>query len=181
MHVVNLTGLSPETVYYFRVKSADLNGNLAISEEKSVTTTRVQTSVVVVSRGVDQTTYDALQVGYNNLQKLYDDLKIKYENIQKEFAEFRAKTIIDQEPPEITDVEVKDVKAFESTICWRTNEPTIGFIEYGTKPDEFTFRAGTLVEYKTNHCVVLQPLKMGTKYYFQIIALDKSGNKSIKK
>ena len=41
-HVVNLTGLEPETTYHYRVKSKDKAGNEAVSEDKTFTTTALE-------------------------------------------------------------------------------------------------------------------------------------------
>ncbi|HIE16935.1 MAG TPA: zinc-ribbon domain-containing protein [Dehalococcoidia bacterium] len=41
-HLVNLTGLEPETTYHYRVKSKDKAGNEAVSEDKTFTTTALE-------------------------------------------------------------------------------------------------------------------------------------------
>lgn len=43
-HSVVLTGLTPNTTYHYRVKSMDQAGNLAVSEDKTFTTTSAEST-----------------------------------------------------------------------------------------------------------------------------------------
>jgi hypothetical protein len=51
-HSVNLTGLVSSTVYHYRVKSKDANNNLAVGDDKTLTTTADTTGPVISSVSV---------------------------------------------------------------------------------------------------------------------------------
>jgi len=48
-HTVNLTGLTPETTYHFRVKSSDASGNQAMSDDYSFATLEPDTTAPITS------------------------------------------------------------------------------------------------------------------------------------
>ncbi|MES2470778.1 MAG: fibronectin type III domain-containing protein [Patescibacteria group bacterium] len=52
-HVYNLSGLTPSTVYHFRINVADSSGNVANSTDKTFTTTAVAAPVAPVISSVD--------------------------------------------------------------------------------------------------------------------------------
>ncbi|QQR78684.1 MAG: VCBS repeat-containing protein [Candidatus Moraniibacteriota bacterium] len=67
-HSQNLSGLSPGTLYHYRVKSRDAAGNLAVSGDMTLTTTSAPTGLIghwKFDEGTGTTTSDASSNGYS--------------------------------------------------------------------------------------------------------------------
>ncbi len=80
----------------------------------------------------------------------------------------------DSSPPVISNINVKDISAFNATITFNTNEDTIAAILYGENSDYKKTAAAD--SYATKHSVIIYGLKLGTDYNLKIKAYDKSGN-----
>lgn len=79
----------------------------------------------------------------------------------------------DTVPPSISDINVKTNRT-TAEISWKTNEPSISWIVYGT-----TTNYGKEIKtttYTTSHSITLTELIPGTTYHFQIKSKDSTGN-----
>jgi alpha-tubulin suppressor-like RCC1 family protein len=168
-HAFTLSGLSPRTTYYFRIKSKDAMNNLAVSQEYTASTTAEEAKLITqtVYLGVSTEQYNQLKADYDKLQQEAQKMKQELEKLQ------------DKTPPEISNIEIKNVQPFSATVCFRTNEPAIGIVQYGEEKGKYPYSVSE-DDYLTSHCLELKRLKMGTKYYLRIIAIDRSGNRGIK-
>jgi hypothetical protein len=168
-HALTLSGLSPQTTYYFRIKSKDAMNNLAVSQEYTASTTAEEAKLITqtVYLGVSTEQYNQLKADYDKLQQEAQKMKQELERVQ------------DKTPPEISNIEIKNVQPFSATVCFRTNEPAIGIVQYGEEKGKYPYSVSE-DDYLTSHCLELTRLKMGTKYYLRIIAIDRSGNRALK-
>jgi hypothetical protein len=81
----------------------------------------------------------------------------------------------DRTAPTISDITVSDVGTSTATIGWTTDEPTTGFVSYGT---DSSYGASTTVEStaSTTHSVTIAGLSASGTYHYQITAADAAGN-----
>jgi len=81
--------------------------------------------------------------------------------------------VSDRTPPSISEINVKANRT-TAEISWKTNEPSISWILYGT-----TTNYGKEIKttaYTTSHSITLTELIPGTTYHFQIKSKDSAGN-----
>jgi glycyl-tRNA synthetase (class II) len=175
-HALTLSGLSPQTTYYFRIKSKDAKNNLGISQEYTASTTAEESKLIreTLYLGVSTEQYNQLKTEYEKTKEEAQKAKQESEKLKQELEKLQDKT-----PPEIYNIEIKNVQPFSATVCFKTNEPAIGIVQYGEEKGKYIYSVSE-DDYLTSHCLELKRLKMGTKYYLRIIAIDKMGNKSIK-
>ncbi len=88
----------------------------------------------------------------------------------------------DTSAPDISQVATSKILADSAVITWRTNENADSVIKYGTDENALDFSAtGTVLTTQVNqfsHTVALTELAQSTKYYYQAISKDASGNTS---
>jgi hypothetical protein len=175
-HALTLSGLNPQTTYYFRIKSKDAKNNLGVSQEYTASTTAEEAKLIreTLYLGVSTEQYNQLKTEYEKTKEEAQKAKQESEKLKQELEKLQDKT-----PPEISNIEIKNVQPFSATVCFKTNEPAIGIVQYGEEKGKYTYSVSE-DDYLTSHCLELKRLKMGTKYYLRIIAIDKMGNKSIK-
>src|SRR3989344_926407 len=80
----------------------------------------------------------------------------------------------DTTAPSISGIEVADIGAFNATVKFKTNEDTIGIVEYGKNSDYGLKNASK--DYNSSPSVALNGLMMGADFYFKIKDLDRAGN-----
>jgi 6-phosphogluconolactonase (cycloisomerase 2 family) len=87
-------------------------------------------------------------------------------------------TTLDTTDPEISLTETSLLAHDGATITWQTDEPTTSKVIWGTSQvlDQET---ATTSFYTTKHTVSLTELSSKTKYYYQVVSADKSGNITI--
>ena len=73
----------------------------------------------------------------------------------------------DQEAPEISNVEVKEVSETSVTITWDTDEDADSSVNYGLQPDYGIVRIP--VAERTSHSITLGALEPGRVYYFRVV------------
>ena len=79
----------------------------------------------------------------------------------------------DNTPPLIKEVEVS-VEETKATISWKTSEPSISWVLYGTTTDYD--KEEKILSFATSHSVTLKNLSPSTTYHYQIRSKDKAGN-----
>ncbi|KKW32367.1 MAG: Peptidase S8 and S53, subtilisin, kexin, sedolisin, partial [Parcubacteria group bacterium GW2011_GWA1_53_13] len=83
---------------------------------------------------------------------------------------------VDNTPPIISAVEIKDITATTATIAWTTDELADTLVKHGA-----TMSYGSISgteELSTSHSVMLGGLKPSTAYNFKITSADAKGNRS---
>jgi hypothetical protein len=84
---------------------------------------------------------------------------------------------VDQEAPEISNVQVSDVTETAVTITWETDEDADSLVNYGLQPDYGILRVP--VADRTTHTMTLENLDPGRVYYFRVVSADEDGNQGI--
>jgi len=84
----------------------------------------------------------------------------------------------DTTPPTISDIAATGVTATTANICWSTDEPATGQVEYGltTSYGSTTTLDEDLV---TSHSVSLSGLTAGTTYHYRVKSKDATGNEAV--
>lgn len=80
-------------------------------------------------------------------------------------------------PPEISNVQIVDVKDNSITITWETNENADSLVNYGLQPNLGIVRIP--VPDRKFHSITLDNLDPGRTYYFRVISADPDGNQGI--
>ncbi len=80
----------------------------------------------------------------------------------------------DVTPPVISNLGVGSITETSAKITWKTDELTVGYLDYGLSPSYGQSVGGN--NYITAHEVTLSNLKPGTTYNFQVHAKDSSEN-----
>ncbi len=81
------------------------------------------------------------------------------------------------DPPEITNVQVKDVTEDTLTVTWETDENADSAVNYGLQPDLGVMRVP--VPDRKVRSITLTNLEAGRVYYFRVISADQDGNQGI--
>lgn len=84
---------------------------------------------------------------------------------------------VDQEAPEIENVEISEVTETSVTISWTTDEEADSAVNYSLLPDYGIVRIP--VAERTTHSITLDDLEPGRVYYFRVVSADDSGNQGI--
>lgn len=147
-HVATLSGLTPQTTYYFRVISADASSNSATSDNSgngfTFTTDQAHETVTVI---VNTTSGGG---GGTSIQ-------------------------LDSTAPVLSDVVISNVTTTSAVLSWTTNESSNSLVQYGGTI-AYGKLAGDYVKRGTTHNVTLTELKPGTTYHFQAMSTDAQGN-----
>ncbi len=80
-------------------------------------------------------------------------------------------------PPDITNVQVKDVTEKKVTITWQTNEGADSTVNYGLQEDYGIVRIP--IANKTEHTITVDGLEPGRTYFFRVVSSDAEGNQGI--
>lgn len=84
---------------------------------------------------------------------------------------------VDQDAPEINNVEISEVTETSVTISWETDEEADSAINYSLLPDYGIVRIP--VAERTSHSITLEDLEPGRVYYFRVVSADDIGNQGI--
>ncbi len=77
----------------------------------------------------------------------------------------------DHYPPIISDLSVN----LAGIVQWDTDEVATSLMQYGTSPGEFIYTLSDPLYFKL-HQLPLTGLVAGTKYYYKVVSVDRSGN-----
>src|SRR3989339_834279 len=88
-----------------------------------------------------------------------------------------AQEVSDEVPPEILNVNIKDILATSSVITWETNEMADSLINFGLDKDYGIVRDPR--SDKMYHKIILEDLMPNMTYYFRITSSDSEGNQGI--
>jgi hypothetical protein len=81
----------------------------------------------------------------------------------------------DTEPPQINDIEVKDITKNSATISWKTDEDSDSLVEYDFASGQYKF-AWTSSTATKDHVALITDLPAGEKFYFAVSSRDAAGN-----
>ncbi len=84
---------------------------------------------------------------------------------------------VDQDAPEISNVQVSGVTEESVTITWETDEDADSLVNYGLQPDYGILRIP--VADRQTHSMTLEDLEPGRVYYFRVVSADENGNQGI--
>lgn len=84
---------------------------------------------------------------------------------------------VDQDAPEISNVQISGVTEESVTITWDTDENADSLVNYGLQPDYGILRVP--VSDKQAHSMTLTDLDPGRVYYFRVVSADEEGNQGI--
>ena len=178
-HAVSVTGLKPNTTYYYHLVSANAAGTSALADNNgqpfSVTTEASLTDTASMSD--TQIAQLSQQVSATFLQKFLAGLKDNPNVGQELFVQAAtqaANAIVS--PPVISGIDAQVVVGTRTAvISWITNTLANSVVEYApasqfksgaTQP--YTMAAGSTSEQATVHHVTLSNLNPDTAYHFQI-------------
>jgi hypothetical protein len=83
----------------------------------------------------------------------------------------------DTTAPDITNVQITDVKEDTVTITWQTDEKSDSTVNYGLQEDYGIVRVP--VADKVAHSITINKLEPGRTYYFRVVSSDEVGNQGI--
>lgn len=83
----------------------------------------------------------------------------------------------DTTPPVISNVKVASVTNNSVRITWKTDEASLGFVDYGLSKGYGLAVAGS--DYIIDHGVAVNGLKPGSVYHYRVRGKDSSGNESV--
>jgi len=158
-HSVAVSGLSSQTVYYYKVKSTRVNGGITTDN-----TIRTFTA--------GETTEDQLQAQITSLQA-----QLTVAQNQSSSTSGGGMLIIDKTDkisPLISNIAVTNISLNSATITWRTDEDATSFIEYG-RTTSYGATYGQW-EFTASHSVTLINLEPETSYNFRVLSSDDSAN-----
>ncbi|MBU4368702.1 fibronectin type III domain-containing protein [Patescibacteria group bacterium] len=153
-HSVELTALTPETAYYFQVRSTDSAGNKAVDNNNGsgysfTTTSGSTTTCPPAGRATSCPTCETCAVA-------------------------------DVTAPKITGVKVADIAFNSAAITWTTDKVSNSMVlydnvSYGVK-QKYGYSSGQLKDSLTSHKITLSNLDSNTTYYFRVSSADSRGN-----
>lgn len=84
---------------------------------------------------------------------------------------------VDQNAPQISNVQITGVTEGAVTITWNTDENADSLVNYGLQPDYGILRKP--VADRKAHTMTLENLEPGRVYYFRVVSADPNGNQGI--
>ena len=142
---VTVSGLNSSTTYYYKVKSTRVNGGV---------TTDSAIYNCATTAAADTSCPDCPETTGGGGILIID------------------KT--DKVAPQISDIDILDIRSDSAVISWTTDEDATSFVEYG-KDITYGSTYGQWT-YGTSHSVSLKNLLSETSYHFRVLSSDESGN-----
>lgn len=84
--------------------------------------------------------------------------------------------VFDTAPPIISDIEVVEISSNSARVNWKTNEPSVPQINYGENSSYSKTFIGS--GFSVDNSIPLENLLSETVYHFEIVAIDKAGNRT---
>ncbi|KKP88896.1 MAG: Penicillin-binding protein, 1A family [Berkelbacteria bacterium GW2011_GWA2_35_9] len=81
----------------------------------------------------------------------------------------------DNQAPEISNIKILPTST-SSTITFSSNENSVSYINYSTNQTSLSSKTSSELNSRKEHSIIIPGLTANTKYYFQIICQDGSGN-----
>lgn len=84
-------------------------------------------------------------------------------------------------PPVVSLVLASSITANSAVITWTTDEPALGYVNYGSTPSDWAITPydNSWAGYVTSHSYTLLNLKSSTLYTFRVYNIDKKGNSAV--
>ena len=189
-HNVVVSGLEPNTRYYFQVKASDIYKNTGTSGSLDfMTNNSVDTNVA----NADSTSNSFAQKALSDFNKMLDSFannanlaSVSEAALESSLSNFAAKVI---SAPVISGTNITvDTTADSATIRWTTDKESNSMLSYAkdseydsSKSDPYVITAGFPDDNLTVHEVKLENLVPSTKYHFQTKSQGKLGPVAISK
>ncbi|PLX20573.1 hypothetical protein C0584_04995 [Candidatus Parcubacteria bacterium] len=158
-HVVNIDGLVPGNLYFFRVSSEDLSGNIGSTTNQFA----LPLSEVEIKEEIREETIEEIR-----------------EEVESETSGGGMIIIdkTDKVAPVISDVKVAELGDFYALITWTTDEPANSTLFYGLSSEYSgaVTNKESILENTTSHTVLLKNLVPLATYHFSAVSIDDSGN-----
>ncbi len=122
------------------------------------------------------TTYSWTLLGAEGVKNVYAWFKDALGNWNS--SPYSDSIILDTKFPSVDSVSVSDITGDSVTINYVNDELTVGYINYGLSSD---YTASTTREtiYLSDHAINIANLSASTTYDYQIVVVDRAGNKSL--
>ncbi len=163
-HAITLSGLTTSTLYYYVVVSLDSSGNSTTSSEYTFTTLETLSEESEVALREEVARAEGVAQGSSSVSSRGGG---------------GGGASVDRTAPIISAASSAEISGSRASVLWTANEASVGIMEFGTAPDEYTKSAVTMpLTFKTDHRIVLQDLDPLTTYYYRVSAADASFNVS---
>jgi type VI protein secretion system component Hcp len=164
-HSQSLSSLSADTLYHYRVKSADAAGNPAVSGDYTFTT--AASDVVNSALFAQWFRSDAVQAvaQSNPVSSL----------VVKSVSTMRVRQSKDVTPPKIYKITTQNISNTGATISWTTDEAADSQVDYGLTTS-YGFSSIVNPSLVKIHSQALTALSAGTPYHYRVRSRDASGN-----
>jgi len=159
LHSLSLTGLTADTIYYYKVLSADSSTNSASSSISTFTTqeTLTQETDVLAREATARAEGAAAPTTGGGIVYVTS-----------------SGSTIDRTPPVISGIDISGIKDDSATVSWKTDKSADSFVKYGIN-NILNKKYGDF-EMATNHYAVLDNLLPSSTYYFLVASRDANGN-----
>ncbi len=163
LHSVALTGLTANTVYYYKALSDDASSNTASSSIGTFTTQETLTAETAVqareavARAAGEASAAAVPTTGGGVLYVTS-----------------SGSAIDRTAPIISAINVSSIKADSATVSWKTDKSGDSLVEYGLASnysEAYGLRTATL-----NHRINLKNLFSDSEYNFKVSSIDANGN-----
>ena len=144
------------------------DGPEAVYPERSSPATLVASSVQGSIR------FDADRAGGDGQYKIWARGTDNVGNQEEPSGPAQLVVTFDRGAPKILEIDVRNIGQTSAEVHWRTNERTIGHVDYGETTAYTGTEASTAWDYR--HSVLLTGLSPGTTYHYAVTAEDKAGN-----
>ncbi|PJB52148.1 hypothetical protein CO100_00385, partial [Candidatus Berkelbacteria bacterium CG_4_9_14_3_um_filter_33_5] len=118
-----------------------------------------------------ETTYDFSQLSLGN----HTLVAIATDQNDVTFSTQISVNTSDNQAPEISNIKILPT-VNSSTITFSSNENAVSYLIYSTNQASLSSKTGTEPNSSKEHTINISGLIANTKYYFQIVSLDESGN-----
>ena len=176
-HIAEIRGIQPDTIYHYRISSADASGNLAQIEDRVIKTISVKAELLGHNPANASSTAQATTTMRDFIEKIissasldgFDGSLISQYNMLEKLAQVLPTPIFTANPISVTTMD-------SATVTWQTDKETNSLIAVATE-DVFNLNKsqktpyyrleGEPYEFVKNHKITLSDLKPGTTYHFQ--------------
>lgn len=176
-HISEIRGLQPNTVYHYRLSSADASGNLTQTEDRVLKTISMIEELSQNGSSTASTTGESTTSLRDFIEKIlanasldgFDGSLMSQYNLLQKLAEAMPTPVFTSNPIAVTTMD-------SATITWQTDKDTNSLVALATddvfalnknKKEPYYRLEGEPYQFTRNHKLVLSDLKPGTLYHYQ--------------